>query len=373
MTHAKLSPSSSARWTACTASVEASAGYENKSNSASSWGTACHALGESMLLNHDAPLIGAFSEGVEIDAEMIKTAEEYADYCRALMTKTSVVMIEERFDLSFIAPDTFGTGDFSVLNGTHLDIVDLKTGHGIVMAANNTQLMMYALGAIHELEDLYDIETVTLHIMQSRAGHIDTWETTLFELRKFELFARERADMILSGNTEFNPGAKQCQWCAHQANCDALRSHVDNVVKGGFEDLDDLEGQADKVSTSHIKGILDNADLILGFVKAVQAVALERMEAGETIEGYKLVQSKTNRKWEDEAAVEAYLKKKRTKVDDMYAKKLKPMTQLLKLRKGDKVLESMLIKPEGKPTLAPNSDKREAISAVADGFDCIEE
>ena len=161
MKHAILSPSSSARWTACTASVEASASYENKSNAASSWGTACHALGENHLLNNPMvyTCLGKEIEGVTIDQEMMKTAEEYADYCRALMTKTAVVMIEEKFDLSFIAPDTFGTGDFSVLNGTHLDIVDLKTGHGIVMAANNTQLMMYALGAIHELEDLYDIET----------------------------------------------------------------------------------------------------------------------------------------------------------------------------------------------------------------------
>ena len=368
MQHAKLSPSSSSRWLTCTASVAASAPYENKSNAASSWGTACHALGESILLDEAPPIVGAEIEAVEIDKEMIDTAEAYADYCRALMAPDSVTLIEERFDLSFIAPDTFGTGDFSVLNGTHLDIVDLKTGHGIVYAEENTQLMLYALGAIMYLEDIYDIETVTLHIMQSRAGHIDTWDTTVQELKTFANFAKLQAQFILNGDTTFNPTRKACQWCAHQANCDALREHVNTMITGEFDDLEDLEGNADKVSTDHIKTILDNADLISSFVKAVQQVALERMQAGEEIDGYKLVEGKTNRKWSDEAEVAKYLNRK-IPAKDLWTKKMIPMTQILKLRKGDKKLEAMLIKPEGKPTLAPNSDKRAALTAVADQFE----
>jgi hypothetical protein len=364
MQHAKLSPSSSSRWLTCTASVEASKAYENKGNAASQWGTACHALGELSLKGQQIDCIKNI-EGVDVDKEMIDTAEEYADYCRALMPPSSVVLIEERFDLSFIAPDTFGTGDFSVLNDKHLHIVDLKTGHGIVHAKENTQLMLYALGAIHELEDIFDIETVTLHIAQGRANHYDMWETTYEELMEFQDFAKEQAGRILSGDTTFSPEKKACQWCPHQHNCEALRIHVDNIVTGDFDDLEELEGNADKVSTDHMKKILDNADLILGFVKAVQQVALERMEAGEKIDGYKLVESKTNRKWADESEVEKLLKGK-----DIYGEpKLKPMTKLLKEFGKEFELEELLVKPEGKPTIAPESDKRPEIGAVCEDFD----
>lgn len=365
MQHAKLSPSSSSRWLTCTASVEASKSYENKSNSASEWGTACHALGEQMLLHPTHGIaLGTDIEGVAITQEMVDTAEEYADYCRSLMTPDSVTMIEERFDLSFIAPETFGTGDFSVLNGTHLDIVDLKTGHGIVYAENNTQLMMYALGAYYELEDIYDIQTVTLHIAQGRAKHYDSWTCHVEDLMKFEVYAKQQADAILSGKTEFNPEKKACQWCPHASNCEALRTHVDEIITGEFDSIEDLDGNADKVSTEHMKKILDNADLITGFVKAVQDVALERMQAGEEIQGYKLVESRTNRKWEDEAVVEKMLKGK-----DIYVKKLKPMTKILKEFGKDYELEDLLIKPEGKPTVVPESDKRSPIGSVCDQFD----
>jgi len=364
MQHARLSPSSSSRWLKCTASVKASEPYGNSTNSAAEWGTAVHGIGELMLKNKDIPDI---VEGVKVDKEMLNCAEEYADYCRSLMTKGSVVLIEEKFDLSFIAPDTFGTGDFSVLNDTHLDIVDLKTGHGIVDAKENSQLMLYALGAIHELEDLYDIETVTLHIMQSRAGHIDTWDITVDELLEFEEFVVAQATRILNDDVTFNPDKKACKWCPHQSNCETLKTHVDNIVKGSFDDLEDIDGKADLIDTAHMKKILDNADLIEGFIKAVKQVALERMQDGVEIEGYKLVESKTNRKWADEEEVAKYLNRK-IKADDLWVKKLIPMTKILKMRPNDKKLESMLVKPEGKPVIAPSSDKRQAISSVTDCF-----
>ena len=45
------------------------------------------------------------------------------------------------------------------------------------------------------------------------------------------------------------------------------------------------------------------------------------------------------------------------------------MTKILKLRPKDKKLQAMLIKPDGKPTLAPMSDKRPPITNVTEDFD----
>lgn len=371
MKHAKLSPSSSSRWLSCTASVEASAKYENKGNAASDWGTNVHYLGEQLLLCNDIT-VGQehIEQGVTfvVDKEMLDCAEEYADYVFSFINKDSVVLIEEQFDLGFISKGQFGTSDASVLNGAHLHIIDLKTGHGIVMAENNSQLMLYALGAIHELEDIYDIETVTLHIMQSRAGHIDTWDITVKELQLFEEIAKIQAASIINGETEFNPSEKACKWCAHMVNCEALKNHIDDVVTGAFDNIEDIDGQADLIDVGHIKKILDNEELITSFIKAVKARSLELMQEGAEIDGYKLVEAKTNRKWADEEAVGKYLNRK-IKADDLWVKKLIPMTKILKLRPTDKKLQEMLIKPEGKPVIAPISDKRAALTGVADSFE----
>ena len=370
MEHAKLSPSSSSRWLSCTASVRESEQYTNSTNTAAEWGTCVHGIGELLLKGHAGDLLGDTVEGMKVDKEMLDCAEEYADYCRSLYNDKSILLIEERFDLSFIAPDTFGTGDFTCLSDGHLDIVDLKTGHNLVEAKSNTQMMLYALGAIDLLENEYfeDIETITLHIVQTRANHIDTYDVSYEQLMLFKKAAHQAATNIRENNVEFNPSAKACKWCPHQVNCEALKAHVDEVITGSFDNLEDIEGKADLIDTAHMKKILDNADLIEGFVKAVKQIALERLQEGVEIEGYKLVEGKTNRKWADEAEVAEYLNRK-IKSEDLWVKKLIPMTKILKLRPKDKKLQDMLIKPDGKPTLVPSSDPRQSLTAVTDCFE----
>lgn len=371
MQHARLSPSSSSRWLSCTASVEANEKYIDKGNSSAAWGTNVHYLGE-QLLKGNSINVGEkhVEQGVSfvVDDEMLATAEDYVDYVNSFIDKKSVVLIEEKFDLGFISPNQFGTSDATVLNGTHLHVFDLKTGRNIVMAEGNTQMMMYGLGAIHELEDIYDIETITLHIVQTRAGHVDSWDLDLKTINLFKMMAQVQAQAIIKGEVEFNPSEKACKWCNHQTNCEALKANVDEVVTGAFDTIEDIDGQADLIDVTHVKKILENKDLIVSFIKAVEARALELMEAGTTIEGYKLVESKTNRKWADEAEVAKYLNRK-VKSEDLWVKKMIPMTKILKMRPNDKKLEAMLIKPDGVPTLAPMSDKRPPISGIADGFD----
>ncbi len=374
MKHSLLSPSSSSRWLTCTSSVEAGKAYPNTTNSSAEWGTQTHFIGEQLLNGVEINVGDALRESgnaeFTVDNERLTCATEYADYVNSFIDKNSVVLIEEKFDLSCIAENTAGTSDATVLNGNHLHVMDLKTGHGIVMAENNTQLMLYAIGAIEELEDIYDIDMITLHIVQTRAGHLDTWELHYEDLMKFKAYAQAQAKDIIEDRTTFSPNAKACQWCPHKTNCEALKQHVDNTMKGAFDNLEEIDGKADLIDTKHIASILKNKDLILGFVKAVEEVALEKMQEGIEIDGFKLVESKTNRKWIDEAEIAVYLNRK-IKPADLWVKKLIPMTKILKLRPKDKKLEAMLHKPEGKPTVAPMSDKREPIGKVCDDFDIL--
>ena len=374
MQHARLSPSSSSRWLSCTASVAASEQYKNTGNSAAQWGTNVHYMGE-QLLKDRAIVVGYRlqetdeSEWFTVDKEMLEVAEDYADYVRGFINKKSVVLIEEKFDLSCISEGQFGTSDATVLNDNHLHVFDLKTGHNIVKAEENSQLMLYALGAVEELSDIYDIEEITLHIVQTRAGHIDSWTLSINDLLEFKEFAKTQAKAIIEGKVTFNPNTKGCQWCPHKVDCKALKEHVEKVITGTFDDLDEIDGKANLIDNSHIKKILDNADLITNFIKAVQEEALIRMEEGQEIDGYKLVEAKTNRKWINEEEVEAYLSNLDDGVDYYQEPKLLPMSKILKILAKDKGIEKLVYKPEGKPTIAPISDKRKQLSSVVDNFD----
>lgn len=377
MQHAKLSPSSSSRWLTCTASVKMSEQYENTTNTAAEWGTNVHFIGEQLLkgksINVGDELQERGNKSFIVDKEMLDCAEQYVDYVRSFMVNGyDELLIEEQFDLSFIAKGQFGTSDASLLVGSHLHIFDLKTGRNIVTAEENTQLMLYALGAIYDLETFgYNIEKITLHIVQTRVNHIDSWETTYRHLVDFEKRAIDSATKILNDDTEFNPDKKACMWCPHKANCEALKNHVEEVVKSGFDDISEIDGKANLISDDSIKKILDNADLITDFIKAVKETAVERLQAGEKIDGYKLVESRTNRKFSDETKVVEYLESKDDGVDYYKPKQLKPMGQILKLLKDDEKINDFIIKPKGVAVIAPVTDKRKEITNVSCNFDEI--
>ena len=366
MEHAKLSPSGASRWATCPASLNKSLLYENKTNPQAQWGTVVHDLGEKMLKN----------KNIDVDSyeeEQLEVASEYADYCNSVMGKAPVVLIEEKFDLSCISPNTFGTGDCTILNedGT-LHVIDLKTGRNLVYADNNWQLMLYGIGAIEELKMLYTITSVKLHIVQNRVGHIDTWELSVDALMEFKEWIIGRAKLALSDNAPFNPEEKACQYCPHQQNCNALYEHVTTVITGDFDDLSSVEDTTDKLSTQRIKNILDNANLITSFVSAVQDSAIEKIEAGDNIDGYKLVESRTNRKWSDVEEVQRYLKERNDGVEYYKEPELLPMGKILKILNKDEGINEFIIKPSGKTTLAPITDKRPAITGVCDEFEDID-
>ena len=85
---------------------------------------------------------------------------------------------------------------------------------------------------------------------------------------------------------------------------------------------------------------------------------------GKQWPGYKLVESRTNRKYTDEDAVVAAARA--AGYTDIFKKSLIPITEMEKLM-GTEQFRSILgqygTKPHGKLTLVPESDRREAISA----------
>lgn len=322
----------------------------------------------------DAPIpkVGDIVEGEKVTKEMIDVANDYALYVQTLCDEDSILIPEMTFSMEHLAPDMFGTSDATVLVGTHLHVIDLKTGHNIVYAKDNTQLMMYGLGALRHFEDEW-IEEITLHIHQGRAEHIDSHTMSVEELIKFGEFVSQQALRIQRGKVSFNPSEKACQWCQHKADCKALADYAMSIVTGGFENLDDIDGKADEATPEHVANILANEKLILSFIGAIKDRALEDAMAGKHVEGYKLVRSVKHKRWIDPEEAEKYLVRKLKKTG-AYKQTLITPTQALKAIGKDNAahLEKLFETPEGDIVLVPESDRRQAVQNIAEQFDDLD-
>jgi len=115
--------------------------------------------------------------------------------------------------------------------------------------------------------------------------------------------------------------------------------------------------------------------MVEDWCKAVRAEVERRLLAGQTVDGYKLVEGKRGpRKWADADGVETLFKSFRLRQDEMYDFSLISPTKAEKLFKQNpkrwaKVTERVT-QSEGKPSVAPATDKRPALAvqSVADDF-----
>ena len=369
--HAKLGPSGAHRWVNCPASVSMEAQFpeRDKASPFAAEGTVAHAVAEFCLSNacNTSRFAGkAFEEegfDIVVDGEMVEKVQEYLDYVRGLGGK---LLVEERVDLSHWVPESFGTADAIVLKDGVLHVVDLKYGRGVpVYAKNNPQIMCYALGVLHEFDFLYDISNVVVTIHQPRVDTVSEWAISRGDLLAWgDDILRPGAQAALADDAPFNPGEKQCRWCAAKPVCRALAEHNLVVASEGFSVVGDPVKPKDpnKLDNDEIAQILPELNGLSDWIKAVEAYALSQLERGEAVPGYKLVEGRSLRKWADEANAEAALKRARLKVADIFTNKLISPAQAEKqLGKNHKIIAEHVVKPAGKPAIAPVSDKRPAL------------
>ena len=162
------------------------------------------------------------------------------------------------------------------------------------------------------------------------------------------------------------PGYKQCEFCNAKASCTALDKFTQEIISADFDNLDEVDSES--VTDERVKLILDNKKLIESFLSAVETRAFERLVSGEKIPGYKIVEGKSNRKWIDDA--EAKLIEKLG--DEAFEKSLIGITAAEK-KLNKKEVNDLTYKPQGRLTLAPESDKRPAVTSVTDDFDNLNE
>lgn len=370
--HAKLGASNSHRWLNCPGSVAAEANAAGrKGGRFADEGSVAHELADLCLSGGLNPfdfegrtLIE--NNAVSVDRDMCGHVQTYIDYVQAI---PGVHEYERRVDYSDWVPDGFGTSDVIAVHGDTIHIVDLKYGKGVeVYAKDNSQMMLYALGAYSEYACIQEINTVRMSIVQPRRDHIDEWQITVPELLKWAAWVSEQAELALSDDAPRSPGEKQCQFCAVKATCPALEAFTRKIVGGDFDNLDDPDALPDE----RVSSALAAKKLILGWLDAVEQHVTERLESGKGFPGFKLVAGRSLRQWSDESKAEEVLSS--LVGDDAFTRKLVSPAQAEKLLGKAKAADiaDLIVKPEGRPTIAPESDKRPAINLTKDDFDCLQ-
>ena len=365
--HALLGASSSARWLVCTPSARLEAMFPDEQSPYAAEGTIAHDLAEAILRHKlegkKAPKLDDYS------AEMIEAVNRYVDICEEKVNEARArssdaeAMIEARLDFSRWVPEGFGTGDMVIVADGILEVIDLKYGKGVpVSAVENTQMRLYALGAYDVNEYLYDIKTVRMTIVQPRLDSVSTDEMSLEELLDWGEDIKPIAQRAFNGEGECTP-CDYCNFCKARHTCRALSNTcLDTFYKNG--------GKLNQLLTdSEVSDILAMKDLIAKWIKGVYDFAYEKALSGEKQwPGYKLVEGTSRRTITDPDAAAKTLLDNGYKEEDIYKpRELEGITNLQKVlgKKGvTKYLEAFIDKPEGKPTLVPDSDKRPAINTV---------
>lgn len=406
--HAKLSPSGADRWMLCPGSVAMCEGLPDTTSEYADEGTAAHYLAAHILNGNTPPVVDGFvvvnrttgdccfasavlpSESSFKVQDLLPDVTTYVEHVNALTEGALEVMVEVELPISHLTGEegATGTSDLIALHPSELVVADLKFGMGNrVDAENNRQLMIYGLAAIEEYGLLYDFDRVRLVISQPRLGHISEWVVSVEDLLAFGEEVKAAAatvSVIVEGF--LTPGEKQCKWCKAKAKCPALAEFVQEAVGTDFEDLtaEVVTANVEYSSAESLSAKLSKVDLIETWCKAVRAAVEIELLAGREVPGYKLVQGKKgNRAWRNEDEAEELLKKMRVKHDQMYNYKLISPTTAEKLAKEEvigkrqwpKVLE-LITQSEGKPSVAPVSDKRPALVIAqpsADDFENVDD
>jgi len=373
--HALLAASASERWIRCPPSARLTAEMEDTPSPFAQQGTDAHALCEYLVRVALGQKARDPTEDLEwYDQEMQEAAEGYAAFVLTAFEKARAhchdptILLEQRVDFSRWVPEGFGTADCLIIANGTLEIIDFKYGLGVLVSAEgsdgrgNSQLKCYALGALDTFGDLYEIRKVRLSIYQPRRENISEFEMTIADLLQWaEDTLRPRAQLAWEGKGEFEAG-DHCVFCKMKATCQKRAEMAMELAKYEFADPPTL-------SDGEIARILEEIDPLVHWAEDIRAYALKQALSGTSYPGWKIVEGKSNRRITDEARAAKLIQDAGF---DPYEKKLLGMTALTKLlgkKRFEELLSALIEKPQGKPTLEPESDKRPAMNNPKNDFD----
>ncbi len=399
--HALLSASSSKQWLHCPPSVRLQENFPNESSVYAEEGTFAHEVCEYKVRKYLKERVKR-PQSEEYDTEEIEQITDvYAEFVISIIEQMKengcepLAFVEERVDYSHIAPSGFGTADMLIIgkdeNGRGLlHVCDFKTGKGVfVDADHNSQMMLYAIGALAAYGFLYDIEIVRMSIIQPRLDNISTFECSRQELEDWGESIKPTALLAFEGKGEQHPG-DWCRFCRAKPVCKACADEALALCREDFLDLDagafdDTAEESDMtapyeadtqtavfkqpglIPIAELAEILPTLNRISSWIEAVFAfVSSEAINHGVPIPGYKVVEGRSKRVFTDtKAVVDVAVQNGYT---DLYKQTLITLTEFEKMmgkKKFNELLGEYVAKPPGKLALVPESDPREPVDLTA--------
>ena len=374
--HALLSPSASHRWLHCTAAPRLEEGIKDEGSDYAAEGTLAHAYCAMKLKNFLGLPTDGEKEEIAALQEKYGTGEmaEYTDtYVTIVLEKYNAaraatpdaqLLVETRLDFSDYVPEAFGTADAIIIADGTMEVIDFKYGKGVkVSAVENPQMMIYALGAYARFAFEYRIDNMRATIVQHRIDNLSEYEITVEELTAWAAnVLAPAAEQAYTGEGPQTPGA-WCQFCKVKNQCRALANKCKEVVA-----VDPKLITPEELA----KDVLPMVPIVKTWISGVEDFALAQALSGIRLPGWKIVEGRSVRKITDTDSVAAVLTKNGYKQNDIFKPvEMRTITDLEKLV-GKKQFAAMcgewINKPQGKPTLAPEGDKRKAIDPIADDF-----
>ncbi len=365
--HSEKGPSSSSRWIHCTPSAKLNAQFPDVSSSFAQEGTDAHALCEYLVLKALGEDADDPTPGLQYyNQEMQECAEGYRDFVMELYEEAKqtcadpILLVEQRIEYERFVKGGFGTADCIIIADNTLNVVDFKYGLGVEVSAKaNSQMRIYALGALEIFDALYDIQTVRMTIYQPRKANVSSDEISRDDLYAWaENVLKPAAEEADAGTGEFHAG-EWCRFCKARNICRERAKK--NLELAAYEFR-----QPPLLDDDEVADILEKVDGLISWANDVKEYALQEAVSGKHWPGYKVVEGRSNRRFTKEkdvvdAAIAAGF--------EPYTQRLLTITEMQKLmgkKKFEEVMKGLVIKPAGKPTLVPESDKRPEMNTTDD-------
>jgi hypothetical protein len=360
----------------CTASPRFLAEHEaelpKRDTEWSTEGTLAHEIAEKMLLG-DAIL-------PEVSSTMMEHVGGYVARVKANLATAhegATLHVETKVPLFYMA-ERNGRIDTTILDKADncLIVRDLKYGEGVMVdAENNEQQAIYAESFIRaEWPGMPADGMVRIVIDQPRAREGDTvkdWVLTRASLGVFCARIGAVARRIIADeDTQFCPG-DACRFCDAKGICPARGNQALAVLPE--ETTMQLGGlpSPEGLTEDQMRRIVEAKGQLVDWLDSVEAHVFGRLTDGKEFPGFKLVEGRSNRGWSDEAEaakkLRSFIPKEQlwsapkfltpAQAEKALKKPLKAVTSRL-----EKALARLIVKPEGKPVLAPESDPRPAIN-----------
>lgn len=373
--HARLSASGANQWLNCPPSIKASEGIGDTSSEFAKEGTFAHELSELYFSNLYENLSDAdFKQQLEqskaneyYSEELREYVEQYVDIVEEKVNEAKaqdepILFFEHRLDLTRYVPESFGTGDVVVYYNGTVEIIDLKFGKGVeVSALNNPQLRLYGLGAYELLKDFEDIHTIKMTIVQPRLNNISSESVDADDLVEWGLnTVKPQAIKAYNGVGEFHAGS-HCRFCKIRHTCRA-RAEANDV------NADDMKAPA-TLTDDELSELLHKLPDIKRWASDVEDYCKQQAyENNRNFNGWKVVEGRATRKYVDDEQVYERLKEHYDpqEVTETKVLSISKLEKQLGKKKVSELLSDLVTKPQGKPALVTEDDKRQPITNSAE-------